>query len=58
MKSSPCFLPCHYLSPFIAKGISNDFALVRSDGENTDLQLPREVAEVLSLAGDPGISFT
>lgn len=38
-------------------GISTDFAFVKSDGGNIDLQLPREVAEVLSLAGDPGISL-
>lgn len=53
----PRFLPSHYLSPVIAKGISTDFAFVRSDGVNTDLQMPREVAEVLSLAADPGISL-
>jgi len=58
VKSFPRSLPSHYLSPFIAKGISSDFAFVRSDGGNIDLQLPREVAEVLSLAGDPGISLT
>lgn len=53
----PHFLPSHYLSPFIAKGLSTDFAFVRRDGGNIDLQLPREVTEVLSLAGDPGISL-
>lgn len=47
----------HHSSPFAAKGTATDFAFLKSDGDNVELQLPREDAEVLCLAGYPATSL-